>query len=76
MKTDHPICYPKGNSTKLIQLPISFKHCVRYILRLNDYLMVKTTEIKSAVNTILGNLVMLLIHGNGYAFNKLNLLMV
>lgn len=38
--------------------------------------MVRTTEIKSAVNTILGNLVILLIHGNGYAFNKLNLLMV
>lgn len=37
--------------------------------------MVRTTEIKSAINTILGNL-MLLIHGNGYAFNKLNLLMV
>ena len=57
LKTGNSISDPEGQAGELIEIASSFKGCVRLIFILERHLMICTSKINSAEDSVLGDLI-------------------
>ena len=57
LKTGYAIGDPEGQAGELIEISSSFKRCIRLVFILEWHLMICTSKINSAEDSVLGDLV-------------------
>ena len=57
LKTGYSIGDPEGQARELIEVASSFKGCVRLVFFLERHLMIRTSKINGAEDSVLGDLV-------------------